>query len=144
MLLTALNAFVTAVLIALTTVVTAVLIAFHTVDMVLLIAFTTVVMVVFIAFHATLKVVLIAFITVLIVVFTVFIAVDTAFLIFDHTDSIVSEQFSQMKRNGSVIRLNAPLITSTTNMTATFTAFPIPVHIDCTVLRKELNRPASF
>ena len=51
--------------------------------------------------------------------FTKFSAVDTVVLIASHAAVIVSLQFSQMNRNGTVISWKAALISSTMNMIAT-------------------------
>ncbi len=133
-LFTELNTLVTVDLMALTGVVTAVLIVFQTVVAVLfialntvvttdLIALTTVVTTVFIAFHTVVNTVLMVFITVLITNATAWMTVNTLDLIVSQTEIIISLQFSQIKRNGSVIISKAALKMEPIAMMPTVTTF---------------------
>lgn len=131
---TLLNTEETLLLMPSTTVEIADLIPFHTVDATVLMALNTVVTVVLIAFttvdtfvliaaHTVEITVLMVVITVEIVVLTALTAPDTIDLMDSHTVVIVSLQFSQMKRNGSVIMSNAASRIDPINWIPTETTF---------------------
>lgn len=133
-LFTALNTEETLLLMPSTTVEMADLMPFHTVDAtvlmalntvltVFLIAFTTVDTFVQIAVHTVEMTVLMAVMTVDMVVLTALMAPDTTDLMAFHTVVMVSLQFSQIKRNGSVMMSNAASRMAPINWMPTETTF---------------------